>query len=134
MSELRHGRFVAADHDEHRPDRRDFALGDVDARDGSRGRRGDLDRRLVGLDLDERLVFRDLVPDRDEPARDLSLGQPLPEIRQLELVGHAAGGYRRGVPTQEPAGTTRMRSPSPARQSETAISSPASSGAVSRGT
>ena len=80
---------VVADHDEHRPDRNDLALRDEDPRDDARGRRRDLDRRLVGLDLDERLVLRDLLALGDEPARDLAFRQALAEVRQLELVGHA---------------------------------------------
>ena len=125
---------VGADHDEHRADRGDLALRDEDARDEARGRRGDLDGRLVGLDLDERLVLGDLVADRDEPARHLALGQPLAQVGQLERVRHGGGAYRRGRPTQALGGTSRMRRPSPARQSETACSSPASSAATSRGT
>ncbi len=132
----RDGRFarVAADHDEHGPDRDDVALRDPDARDEAGGRRRDLDRRLVGLDLDERLVLRDLVPLRDEPAGDLPFGQSLAEIRQLELVPHGVAGYLRGRPTHEPAGTSRTRKPSPARRSDTACSLPSSSAATSRGT
>ncbi len=81
---------VAADHDQHRPDGDGRALLDEDLRDGPGGGRRDLDRRLVRLDLDERLVLGHLVADRDEPAGDLSLRQPLAEIRQLELVRHPA--------------------------------------------
>ena len=57
-----------------------------------RGRR-DLDRRLVGLDLDERVVLCDLLSLDDEPARDLALGQALAEVGQLELVRHGCAGY-----------------------------------------
>src|SRR5262249_34151419 len=81
---------VAADHDEHRPDRDDLAFLDEDLGDLPGGRRGDLDRRLVGLDLDEWIVLCDFLSLGDEPARDLALGQPLPEVRQLELVRHQA--------------------------------------------
>jgi hypothetical protein len=87
---VRNGR-VAVDHDQHRPDRRDLALGDEDPRHGACCGRRDLDRRLVGLDLDERVVLRDLLALRDEPARDLALGQPLAEIGQLELIRHGGG-------------------------------------------
>ena len=79
---------VAADDDEHGPDRDDCALLDEDPRDEPRRRRRDLDRRLVGRDLDERRVLGDLLALLDEPAGDLALGQPLAEIRQLELVAH----------------------------------------------
>ena len=82
------GGAVLADHDQHRAHRDDVALRDQDPGDHARRGRRDLDRRLVGLDLDERVVLRDLLPLRDEPARDLALGQALPEIGQLELVRH----------------------------------------------
>ena len=84
---------VPADHHEHGPDRDDVALGNEDPRHDTRGRRRDLDRRLVGLDLDEWLVLRDLVPLGHEPTGDLALGQALAEIRQLELILHGAGRY-----------------------------------------
>src|SRR6185437_12174991 len=56
------------------------------------GRR-DLDGRLVRRDLDERIVLPDLLSFLHEPARDLALGQALPQVRQLELVGHGAAFY-----------------------------------------
>src|SRR5262249_3703668 len=99
----------------------------------SRRRRRDLDRRLVRLHLDERVVLGDLLPLAHEPARDLAFGQALAQVGKLELVGHGAGIYR-GVPTQAVAGTIRTRRPPPTRQSETACSSTARSGARSRGT
>src|SRR6185503_6478703 len=42
---------VLADRDEHRPDRHDRALVDLDPPDAARRRRRDLDGRLVGRDL-----------------------------------------------------------------------------------
>lgn len=53
-------------------------------------RAGDLHHRLGRLDLDDRLVDDDGVADVDQPAHDLGLGEPLPEVRQLELehMGH----------------------------------------------
>ena len=80
--------FVRENDDEHRADRNDFALADEDLRDDAARRRGDLDRRLVRRDLDERVVFGDLLAHVHEPARDLALGQALTEIGQLELVRH----------------------------------------------
>ena len=106
---------------------------DEDARDLPGRRRGDLDGRLVRLDLDERLVLGHLVPLGDEPAGDLALGQALAEVRKLELVGHGGGIYR-GWPTQASGGTISTRRPPSDRQSETACSSPLSVGAISRGT
>ena len=57
--------------------------------DRTGGRRLNLDRRLVRLDLDERIVLGDLVALGDQPARDLALGQSLAEIGEPEGVGHA---------------------------------------------
>ena len=124
---------VLADHDEDRPDRDDLALLDEDLRDLAGGRRRDLDRRLVGLDLDERLVLGDLVALGHEPAGDLAFGQALAEIGKLELVRHGGGIYR-GRPIQASAGAMRTRNPPSVRQIETACSSPARRGASSRGT
>ena len=95
---LRPARPVLADHDEHRPDRDDLALGDEDPRDLPGRRRRDLDRRLVGLDLDERIVLGDLLALRDEPAGDLALGQALAEVGQLELVGHRGRDLEDALP------------------------------------
>src|SRR5581483_8324553 len=57
----------------------------------------------------------------------------------IEQPRHACPGcvevdHRRGRPTHEPGGTSSTRSPSPARHSDTASSSPVSSTATSRGT
>jgi DNA-binding CsgD family transcriptional regulator len=81
------------DDDDHSADRRDVALGDQDLQHRPGARRGDLDRRLVRLHLDERLILADGLTLLDEPARDLSLGQPFAEVGQLELVGHGGAGY-----------------------------------------
>ena len=87
-------RRVAPDDDDHwsRPERPPSAAKIRETTPG-RGRR-DLDRRLVGLDLDERVVLGDLLPLGDEPACDLAFGQALAEVGQLELVGHARRFYR----------------------------------------
>ena len=85
---LGHRDLAVADDDERSADRDELAFGHEDARDGAGGRRGDLDRRLVGVDLDERVVLLDVLADLDEPAGDLALGDPLAEVRKLELVGH----------------------------------------------
>jgi len=58
---------LAADDDEHGPDRDDLSFLDEDAGHDPRGGRRDLDSRLVGLDLDERVVLGDLLPLGDEP-------------------------------------------------------------------
>ena len=85
----RGARTVLADHDEHGADRDDVSFGDEDPRDLAAGRRRDLDRRLVRLHLDQRVVLDDLLALGDEPARDLALRQALAEVGQLELVCHA---------------------------------------------
>ena len=81
------------DHDEDCPDRRDRSLLDEDLEHGALPRRGDLDRRLVRLHLDERLILRNVRALLHEPARDLRLGQALAEVGELELVGHGGAGY-----------------------------------------
>ena len=75
--------LAVADDDERRADRHELALRDEDARDLSAGRRGDLDGRLVRLHLDERVVLLDHLPDLDEPAGDLALGDPFAEVGSL---------------------------------------------------
>jgi len=76
------------DHDEHRSDGRDLSLADENPQNRPRIRGRDLDRRLVRLDLDERIVFRDLLSLGDEPACDLALGEALSQIGKLEGVRH----------------------------------------------
>jgi hypothetical protein len=83
---LAHDLAIADDH-ERSADRDELTLLDEDARDRPGRRRGDLDRRLVGLDLDERIVLGDRLADLDEPAGDLALADALAEIGELELVG-----------------------------------------------
>ena len=51
------------------------------------GRR-DLDGRLVGLDLDERIVLGDLLALGHEPARDLALREALSEVGEPERARH----------------------------------------------
>jgi hypothetical protein len=64
------------------------ALADVAVElvDDARVRRGDLHQRLLGLDLDERLVQLDLFAFLDEPGDDLGFLQPFAEIGKLELA------------------------------------------------
>ncbi len=78
----------SADDDELGADRYHVALGDEDLQHGAGIRRRDLDGRLVGLDLHERVVLGDLLPLRYEPASDLALGEALTEIRELERARH----------------------------------------------
>src|SRR6185503_3704525 len=88
---LRRGRgclAVGADENERRANRNELALGHEDLRHLAGSRRGDLDRRLVGLDLDEGVVLGDVLPDLHKPARDLPLPHTLAQVGKLELVGH----------------------------------------------
>ena len=84
---------LLADHDEHGPDGSDLTLLDEDLEHRAAPRRRDLDRRLVGLHLDERLVLLDALPLRDEPACDLGFRETLAEVGELELVRHGGAGY-----------------------------------------
>ena len=77
-----------ADDDEHGADGRDLSFGHENPQNRPGVRRRDLDRRLVGLDLYERVVLGELLTLGDEPARDLTLGETLAEIRQLEGLRH----------------------------------------------
>jgi len=79
---------VGADENEWRANRDELALGHEDLRHLAGSRRGDLDRRLVGLDLDEGVVLGDVLPHLHQPARDLSLADALAQVGKLELVGH----------------------------------------------
>ena len=58
-------------------------------------RRADLDRRLVGLNLHDRLVLRHLVALVYEPARDLAFDEALAQVRQRERVRHGCQGSGR---------------------------------------
>ena len=77
-----------ADDDELSSDGRELTFGHEDLQHRPGVRRRDLDGRLVGLDLDERVVLGDLLPLRDEPAGDLALGEALPQVRKLERARH----------------------------------------------
>ncbi len=77
-----------ADHDEHAADRCHLAFRDEDLQHGPGVGRGDLDRRLVRLDLHERIVLGHVVALLHEPARDLALDEAFAEIRQAELERH----------------------------------------------
>ncbi len=79
-----------ADEDELGAHRRDLSLGDEYPEHRALVWRWDLDRRLVGLDLDERVVLVNLLALDDEPAGDLAFSEALAEIRELECVGHYA--------------------------------------------
>ena len=100
LGEKRRRRPIAADRHEHGADRDDLTLADEDARDDAGGRRRDLDDRLVGLDLDERVILADLLPLRNEPACDLALRQALAEVGQPELVHQKSNTCRAAAATR----------------------------------
>ena len=77
-----------ADHRQGRPHGRKLSLSRDDPQDDPGHRRSDFDGRLLGLDLDDRLMLFDRVPFRDEPSGDLPFGETLSQIGQCEGVGH----------------------------------------------
>ncbi len=93
---------VGGDLGEHLADRRPGTLGHQDPVDRSRDRRGNLDDRLVGLHLDERLIAGDRVALSDQPSDDLGPDEPLSQVREPNQVGSAQN--RR---TSSSAATTR---------------------------
>ena len=94
-----------ADHDDHGSDAGDVSLLDEDLEHRPGARRGDLDRRLVGLHLDERLILVHLVALGDEPAGDLGLGEALAEVGEPELVRHGGRVVQKAT-TRRTASTT----------------------------
>jgi hypothetical protein len=68
-------------------------------------RRGDLDDRLVGLDLHEVLVLGHLVALGHEPLEDLGRRHPLSDVRQAELHAHASSAVRTAASTRSTVGT-----------------------------
>src|SRR5439155_22679625 len=81
-------RAFLVDHDVHLADRANVAVLVVDLRDRPGARRRQLDRRLVGHHLDERLVELDLVADLDLPRDDLALDDAFADIRHVEVEAH----------------------------------------------
>ncbi len=88
------------DHGERGADDGDVAFPRHEPENDAVDRSADLDRRLVGLDLDDRLVEGDGIAFADEPARDLPFGEALAEIRERERVRHVL----RSVVGARPAG------------------------------
>jgi hypothetical protein len=74
-------------------DRADLDLGallDRDLRQAAAGRGVELERDLVGLQLDDRLVRLDLLADLLEPFGDRGLGDRFAEGRDLDLHAHVS--------------------------------------------
>jgi hypothetical protein len=69
------------DHDEQRADVHRVSYRGAQLRHHARRRRGDLDDRLVGLDLHEVLVLGHLVALGHEPLEDLGRRHPLADVR-----------------------------------------------------
>ena len=104
-----------ADHREGGADSGELSFARDDAQDDPGHGRADLDGRLVGLNLDDRLVLVDGLALTNEPARDLAFGQPITEIRQRERVRHG----------EQSSGSVR-REPHPGEAVESAEASPMS--------
>ena len=66
-------------------DLHDVAGGEGQGDDLPGNRGGQFDQRLVGLDLDERLVPGDRVTGGDQPGNDLALFQTLADVGEDEL-------------------------------------------------
>jgi hypothetical protein len=81
-----------ADDDEELADLGHLAHLDVALEQGPGRRRGDLDDRLVGLDLAQQVVGPHGVTDLGEPLQDLGLGDALTDVWHAELdqPGHGA--------------------------------------------
>ncbi|MNI85718.1 hypothetical protein D3C73_1427390 [compost metagenome] len=58
----------------------------MDGDDHARDRRADLDRRLVGHDFGQVLIFLDDIADINQPGDDLSLGDAFADIGQSEQI------------------------------------------------
>src|SRR5712692_922774 len=85
-----------AEHDEGVADLDDFAFFRSQLKDFPGDGRRDLDRHLVGHDLDDRVVLLDGVPFLHEPLDDLAFVDALPDVGELELAGHLLSlGVRR---------------------------------------
>ena len=78
------------DRDDRHADVDGVTLGGQQLGHHTRERAGQLDERLGGLDLDDHLVDRDGVADRDPPLDDLGLGEALAGVGEKELLvpGH----------------------------------------------
>src|SRR5581483_5404864 len=88
-------------------DRHVVALRRPDAAEDAVGRRLDLDRHLVGLDLHQRLALRHLLAVRAEPAQELSRLLRHSERRHYHLGGYDFAPSRVGVVARWPPAVER---------------------------
>ena len=88
------GARAVGDLTEQRADRDRLAVLGGDRAEHAGGRRRDLDRHLVGLELDQRLVDRDRIARLLEPLADRRLGHRFAERGHAD-VGHASNSFRR---------------------------------------
>ncbi len=70
------------------PDLHPLALFDLHFPHGAAHRRGHLNRRFVGLELEHRLIFRHAVAGRYEHAHDVAAGDVLAEFWKGEIGRH----------------------------------------------
>ena len=93
---------VDVDRDDRDANVHDLPLLRMQRRDDPGARRGDLDARLVGHDLDQRLILTHSLAGLHQPAHDLALGDAFADVGQLHLVGHRVGSsvvFHRYAPT-----------------------------------
>ena len=126
---------VVADHDEHGADGDDLALADEDPRDRARppvrGSRPSSCRSAISTSGSSSASSW---PSATSQRAISPSVRPSPRSGSLNSYAIGAPAAYRGVPIQASAGTIRTRSPPSTRQSESACSSPASSGAIAAGT
>ena len=70
------------------PDLHTLALLDLDFLDRAAHVRRHLDRRLVGFELEDRLVFLDRIPRRHQQTYDVAAGDVLAQFWKCEIGGH----------------------------------------------
>ena len=110
---LRRGRGIRSGHvegDEHRADLDDVARLRVQGRHGTGEGRGQLDDRLGGLDLGDRLVQGDGVALGDEPLDELGLGKSFAEVGQAEFLDHSSTPARLFGRSRTRSTASRIRS------------------------
>ena len=79
---------------------------DADVLDGSGNARRDLDGRLVGFELEDRLILGDRVPRRDEHADNIAGGDVFAELGESEVCGHSVRCLEGTKETPYPFGTS----------------------------
>ena len=105
---------VVGERDEHGADLHGLPRRHVDLLDPAADGRGDLDLRLVGLDLEQRGVLADDLALADQHRDDLGLGEAFSQVREGKLARHrrkARTRASRGRPRARGARRGRWRAP-----------------------